>query len=143
MQAVQQGLGGTVATISYYLGKQMDPKDPNVYRYRKMLADLAGPYSMLANAGFMAGVAAARGKTGSEQAYTGISTAFNDMPLPTTRTPLEGAKFLLNAATGQMLSKPLHPNSSGVAKYLPSGFYPGVLADVDEDTIKSIKDYFK
>lgn len=143
MQLVQQGLGGGVYTASYLAGSRMDPKDPNVYRYRKIMADAAGPYSMLASAGFMAGLAKARGKSGMSPHLTGVSTAFGDMPLPTTRTPMELAKFGAGVLSGQALSKPLHPKSKGLAKYLPHGFYPGVLADVDEDTVKSIGDFFK
>jgi len=143
MQLVQQGLGGGVYTASFLAGSKVDPKDPNAFRYRKILADAAGPYSMLASAGFMAGMAKARGSSGMSPHLTGVSTAFGDMPLPTTRTPMELAKFGAGVLSGQAISKPLHPKSKGIAKYLPHGFYPGVLADVDEDTVKSISDFFK
>jgi len=123
--AAKQGVGSAVGVMSYMLGKNVDPE--NAMRWRKYISNFAGPYSMVANAGFSAGLAAQEGATGPEQVFDAGTSAIGDFPLPTTRIPQELLKAGVAYSNGELLDPGLHPELEGPDRYLPKGFSPGIL----------------
>lgn len=126
--AVKSGLGGGVGTIAYMLGKNVDPE--NAAKWRKYLSNFAGPYSMVANAAFSAGLAAQEGDNWAGQTFDAAGSAIGDFPLPTTRIPQELLKLGIAAANGDALDPGMHPELSGPARVLPKGMYPGIVQNI-------------
>lgn len=127
---VKQGLGAGVGTIAYMIGRNVDPQ--NAAKWRRYVSNAAGGYSSLANAGFSAGLVSQAGGDFGDQTFAAGSSAIGDFPLGSTRMPMEQARFVSNVLKGNALEPGLHPEKDGLARYLPHGFYPGVVQEVYE-----------
>lgn len=122
-QLYKQGMGGVVFATAYQLGKHTDHDPAKEWTYKKFLSDFGGQYSMLASAGYAAGVAARNGKSGGKQMSTAARNYVTNMPLPTTQSLEEYVKLGESLLEG----KPMHPDRKGAARYLPRTMYPGFL----------------
>ena len=118
VQAAQQILGASAAGGGYAAGVY-DPTEgvPAGKFYRSAITNVAGPYSLLAGAGFAAGKAHAGGATPRKAALTGAGEALQTLPLPTTDVPESYARALF-AEPGQ--------------RKLPTGLLPTIIRQVYE-----------
>lgn len=87
-QTINAGVGG----LSYYLGLQMDPSDPNTRIVRKFLTNGAGPHGAMAAAMFAVGQAHHAGKPATA---AGVTAGLRQgLPLPTIEPMQDWAKFM-------------------------------------------------
>jgi hypothetical protein len=117
-----------IATTAYQLGKNVDPQ--NAAKWRKYISNGAGPYSMVANAAFSAGLAAQEGASLPTQGFDAAASGLGDFPLPTTRIPQELMKFGVAWGEGNLTDPGMHPELEGPARYLPKGTYPGIVQNM-------------
>lgn len=133
--SVKTGVGSGIFGIAYMMGRNADPQ--NAAKWRKYVSNFAGPYSMVANAGFSAGLAGQQGDDWKGQAFDAGMSGIGDFPLPTTRIPQEILKTGLAFADGSLTDPGLHPELEGPARYLPKGFYPGIAQNFYDWTVGS------
>lgn len=126
----QQGLSGAVSLASYQMGLKMDPEFVKQHRINKLISNMAGSYGLVATAAFAAGQAAQQGKPAVKAAVT---SAFGQLPLPTTQTPVDIVNSLINVAGGE----PAHPQAGHLPqRWLPNSAVPGFLRDETIDTVE-------
>jgi hypothetical protein len=113
-QLVQQGLGAAVGAGSAALGANVDPETGKVVK--KFVKNMAGQYSLPATIGYAAGEAMQKGKPA---ALAGASAAINDLPLPTTDTLTDWAKFIFGGQSDKTL-----------LEQLPRGVVPAQLREI-------------
>jgi hypothetical protein len=105
-QLVQEGLGAMVWGLGYAAGNMVDDDTARSLKIQSLVSNLGGQYSLLANAGFIAGQSRQRGKDFLPAAVSGTRQALLDMPLPST-DPIKQTLFdpVEKVLSGEPLTK--------------------------------------
>lgn len=95
-QLVQQMLGATVGAGSVAAGYYDPIEDPLTEKLgRGALTSMAGPYGLVANAGFTAGKSLAKGESKTRSTYDAVTAAQRQLPMPSWDTVNALKDFLL------------------------------------------------
>lgn len=105
-QLVQQGLSLGVGTGAGLVGYEVDPETGKMVR--RFVTNAAGQYSLPATIGYGVGQALQRG---DNPIYGGASSAINQLPLPTTDTIMDWAKFLSGGLQTQDIPRGALPSA--------------------------------
>jgi hypothetical protein len=93
---VQQGLGGIVWGLGFAAGNMVDEDTTRAFKLHSMVSNVAGQYSLLANAGFMAGQAYKKGQPIDDAFWNSAKRAYltEGFPLPTTQPISDTVDFI-------------------------------------------------
>lgn len=136
---VRQGIGAASGYAGYQIGLNTDPELNRTARIDMLAANMSGQYGLLTAAGFAIGQAVRAGKipqpdisdptTWGDLLKTAGTSYATNLPLPTTRAPMD----LVNSAANYLEGQPAHPEAdTALERWLPRAFTPGIGVRAEE-----------